>query len=155
MWVEGRAASSASSVRNWWLDFPADKGDTGRSIFVRYGEEIRITSWYKVVNIPLQGGTPPVMWTLGYNPHEYYTYNLLINPKVIGLMNAPTERDSELGHHLVGFQHVSTLRWVFTDFVHNHPRRGPSQVNPHGIPLNLQVSLVNIDVHPPKNPGES
>ena len=32
------------------------------------------TSHYKVV--------PPQLCLLGYNPHEYYTYNLLINPNV-------------------------------------------------------------------------
>ena len=35
----------------------------------------------------LQGGAPPVMWTVVYNPHEYYRYNPLINPSEIVLIN--------------------------------------------------------------------
>ena len=29
---------------------------------------------------------PPVMWTLVYNPHEYYTYLRTINHSEIGVM---------------------------------------------------------------------
>ena len=41
----------------------------------------------------------PPSYKLVYNPHEYYRYNPLINPTVIGLIG--TNLANELGHHLV------------------------------------------------------
>ena len=42
---------------------------------------------------------PPQLCLFGYNPHEYYRYNLPMNPNVIGLANQLNA--FELGHHLV------------------------------------------------------
>jgi hypothetical protein len=53
----------------------------------------------------VQGGAPPVMWTLVYKPVSNYRYTVvtvsIINHSEIGVIWPPTERDSELGHHCI------------------------------------------------------
>ena len=49
------------------------------------------------------GWCPPVMWTLVYNPHEYYSYCIsAINHRFNGsYVNPNWTRFTSLGHHLV------------------------------------------------------
>ena len=102
-WRFPRRLASGDPQARWWVflvEHPIIKLDILMVNVTIYRWSMLIKTgvyWWSMLPYIAQGGAPPVMWTLVYNPCRD---NPLISPSEIVLINQLNA--NELGHHLVG-----------------------------------------------------